>query len=135
MTDLFPLEATQPPQAQPEDTDEALNQRAIEVQLEAVAFDKFSAEERMTTNTRYYSYRRLEDLPPPGQVFYELAARMAGLSALSLLKAVNMLEIQVREWKRRERRRAAAAGNRRETDTEAGDDAASEEEPGSAEPH
>lgn len=73
----------------------------MEVQQEAVAFDAPTVEQQNAPE-RYYSYKRLEDLPSHGRLFYDLAARLAGLSSLSLLKAVNMLELQVRAWKRRQ---------------------------------
>lgn len=116
LTDLFPLEPAQAPTPRSEETDETLNHRAVDVQSEVVAFDKFSAEERMADGNRYYSYVTLEDLPPHGRAFYDLAAKLAGLSSLSLLKAVNMLELQVRRWKRRQNKRASTVRNSRETE-------------------
>ncbi|KAH7375602.1 hypothetical protein B0T11DRAFT_270606 [Plectosphaerella cucumerina] len=98
---FFPTEKARPFPPQEEDTDQAVNTRAVDVQEQAVAFGKSSVEQQLALE-RYYSYKRLEDLPPHGRMFYDLAARLAGLSSLSLLKAVNMLELQVRAWKRRQ---------------------------------
>jgi RNA polymerase I-specific transcription initiation factor RRN7 len=101
LSKFFPTEKARPFPPQEEDTDQAVNTRAVDVQEQAVAFGKSSVEQQHALE-RYYSYKRLEDLPPHGRMFYDLAARLAGLSSLSLLKAVNMLELQVRAWKRRQ---------------------------------
>lgn len=83
-----------------------MDDRLRRIQNEATSFDILGADEGADSRSRYFSYRSLEDLPPAGRAFYEAVAKSAGLSSSSLLKAVNMLELEVRSWQRRQRKQA-----------------------------
>ncbi|ROT38691.1 hypothetical protein SODALDRAFT_333311 [Sodiomyces alkalinus F11] len=100
---LFPLVETRPKPPEPEETEGTIDQRLRAVQQNAVSFDMEESDEA-DFSSRYFSYRNLEDLPEAGRAFYDLASQLVGLSSQSLLKAVNMLELVVRAWRRRHRK-------------------------------
>lgn len=100
---MFPLVETRPKPPEPEETDDIINQRLRAVQKDAVTFEMDESHEP-DFSPRYFSYRNVEDLPEAGRAFYDLASRLAGLSTQSLLKAVNMFELLIRAWHRKQRK-------------------------------
>lgn len=103
LADLFPMEETTFKPPKPEEPAEAIEKRLRTVQQEACNFED-EDDGIADISTRYVSYRSVDDLPAVGRSFYDLAAKQAGLSTTSLLKAVNMFELQVRAWRRKQRR-------------------------------
>ncbi|KAG7142434.1 RNA polymerase I-specific transcription initiation factor rrn7 like protein [Verticillium longisporum] len=127
LAEFFPVEEARPKAAEPEEADDALNKRLQKVQIEAASFDEEKESQPTGTNLRYFSYRTLGDLPPHGRAFYDRAAQLAGLSTESLLKAVNMLELQIRAWRRRQKKQATNRSSM--AATEAADAASSDDDP------
>ncbi|KAF6841941.1 RNA polymerase I-specific transcription initiation factor rrn7 [Colletotrichum plurivorum] len=106
----FPVEEPPPRQPPSETPEDETIRRLCVLQDRAMSFaapaEHSSTGDRARREGRYYSYRSEADLPPAGDVFFRLAARLAGLSVPMLLRAVNMLEQHVMIWQRGQRKEA-----------------------------
>jgi RNA polymerase I-specific transcription initiation factor RRN7 len=58
----------------------------------------------------YKHYRTESDLPPAAKAFYEVAARVVGLSFSALIGAVFKTEAKLESWKREKRRKEKGVG-------------------------
>nr|XP_036575751.1 forms a complex with the other rrn protein rrn6 and rrn11 [Colletotrichum truncatum]KAF6782375.1 forms a complex with the other rrn protein rrn6 and rrn11 [Colletotrichum truncatum] len=98
-----------------EDLENNTVERLCRIQAQATSFVSSTYQKRQgDTNipkAMNYSYKSEEDLPQAGKDFFQLAARLAGLSVPMLMRAVNMLETHIVAWQREQRR---AASERRE---------------------
>ncbi|KAK0379224.1 RRN complex forming protein [Colletotrichum limetticola] len=111
----FPVDEQAPKHTESETTGDEMAGRLRAVQTQAASFVDSDAHDRLEEESlrtsRYHSYKSEEDLPPIGRDFFQLAARLAGLSVPMLVRAVNMLEGHIVTWQKEQRR---AASERRE---------------------
>ncbi|KAF4773467.1 forms a complex with the other RRN protein RRN6 and RRN11 [Colletotrichum scovillei] len=80
----FPVDEQVPKQTVSETTGDEMAGRLRAVQTQAALFVDSDAHDRLgeesLRTSRYHSYKSEEDLPPIGRDFFQLAARLAGLS-------------------------------------------------------
>ncbi|OHE98770.1 forms a complex with the other RRN protein RRN6 and RRN11 [Colletotrichum orchidophilum] len=111
----FPVDEQVYRQTVSETTGDEMIVRLRAIQKQAASFadpdEQDSQGEESLRISRYHSYKSEEDLPPIGRDFFQLAARLAGLSVPMLMRAVNMLEGHIVTWQKEQRR---AASERRE---------------------
>lgn len=118
----FPVEEPLPRQPPSETPEDETIRRLCVVQDQAMSFaapaEQICQREKARREGRHYSYRSEEDLPPVGDVFFRLAARLAGLSVPMLLRAVNMLEQHIMIWQRGQRKEANERRERSHMDSD-----------------
>ncbi|KAF9881364.1 ubiquitin ribosomal fusion protein [Colletotrichum karsti] len=122
----FPVDEPLPRRPASEAPDNETDRMLRNVQVEAASFNEAKNETVQRDGKpgvrKHYSYKSEEDLPPAGRDFFQLAARLSGLSAPMLLRAVNMLEQHIMLWQRDQRKAANERRGRSATSMEVDDE-------------
>lgn len=114
---MFPLGRTglesQPPAtSQPDiDDDEAIAAKLQTVMNQMKPRRAISEEDALKLpgevprpGSLYQRYRRESDLPETARMFYEAAAKVAGISLPNLIRAVHQTELKLERWQENKRR-------------------------------
>jgi RNA polymerase I-specific transcription initiation factor RRN7 len=107
---LFPIEGNQ--QHTPVQLSDTLpHERRLEIvgavhssmKVAAAVRDSMDDSDTLRSGQMYPRWRESQDLPPRAAIFYEKAARLAGLSLEMLVMAVFFAEARVEKWRRKQR--------------------------------
>ncbi|KAL2132789.1 hypothetical protein VTI74DRAFT_3383 [Chaetomium olivicolor] len=111
---LFPLNDIPPLPGIPEPTQDEIEERIRKIQGAMKSVEPRPVHEIMggecvkRLGSDYRSYTSVDELEGSVKRFFEVVAKLAGLSVLDLLRAVSRLEEQLMDWQRKEKRRLRA---------------------------